>query len=466
MTKPTIVNTVITDVDIKKIRSCFANKYFSSIYTLIPVYQRTVDDKGKIYSEKMLFLPAIFYASTDTKTGLKTITYVLADENNVFIKNIDEPFTQYSISTVYLELNTMPSSRAMLKMTNYTRDTIVEQIDRVLSYITSKVDLSMNGCGSSEFLALWCVGTFFYDIFPSYSYLWFNGQKRTGKSTALETIAYSSFYGNFVTDITPASIYREVDATGCTLCFDEAETLMRNDNSDIAIELIALLNSGYKSGASVPRVNTMKNTLDKFLTYSPKAFASIQPIDETLESRSIRIIMRKMNSYQGKKPMPYEMQDYRDIMYLSRLLHASDLHNEYNEWIEVTNIFKENNIRQRDFEIFSPIIFLASKFKVTWMDNILKFIIDQKELKDAIIDSSIESAILAACKQLADDQRKNDKLSKFIWVRIISIKEILKNHTEFSGVTEAMIDRVLKRQGYVVRKKDNQHFTTVQVHDA
>src|SRR5262249_22570251 len=75
-----------------------------------------------------------------------------------------------------------------------------------------------------------------------------------------------------------------------TFCLDEMEELDRMDAKAIK----AILNAGYKAGASVPRTEgDAKREVVPYEVYAPVALAGIKGLDAVLADRSITVGMQR-----------------------------------------------------------------------------------------------------------------------------------------------------------------------------
>jgi hypothetical protein len=130
--------------------------------------------------------------------------------------------------------------------------------------------------------ALWSIGTYFYHMFDAYPYLFINGVKASGKTKLLMLIYSMSFNATLSADITPAAIYRSIEARRCTLCIDEQEHLVK-EHDEKTQALLSVLKSGFMRGGSTQRVAGEKNDqVLEFSTYSPKALANVFGIESIL----------------------------------------------------------------------------------------------------------------------------------------------------------------------------------------
>ena len=143
-------------------------------------------------------------------------------------------------------------------------------------------------------IALWIIGTYFHEQFPSYPFLFFNAQKGSGKSRAMNLITTLSKDGNVLNSMTEAVLFR----TQGTLGIDEYEGLNRKGNENLR----ELLNSCYKRGTKVKRMKQKKTiegvqqVVEEFDVYRPIVLANIWGMETVLGDRCITIILEKSNN--------------------------------------------------------------------------------------------------------------------------------------------------------------------------
>lgn len=110
-----------------------------------------------------------------------------------------------------------------------------------------------------------------------------------GKSTALDIVQRLTPRALSVSGISPAALFRAIEALKPTLLIDEADTLFRTND-----ELRTLLNAGFTRGAAGV-LRTVGDDLEPriFSTWGAKALALIGKLPDTLASRSVIIPMRR-----------------------------------------------------------------------------------------------------------------------------------------------------------------------------
>lgn len=426
----------ITDEEVIFIRGSHIDDKLASIVCFAPFrVTETIKEEGQLVTRKYYEeRPVLIY----TENGKHGDYIEITPDTYIQIgKRIYVPSGKFSRS------QTMPQFHA-IDPGSARKPKVMKTVKEIEKYILEHVDINNLPVGTPEFLSLWCLGTYFYDAFPAYPYIWVNGEREVGKSQMIETLSYLSFNGQFITSLRPSPIYREVDSMGSTLCIDEAEDLWTENKSDESKEIVSLLNSGYKHGAEVPRTNTEKMVVEKYRTYSPKVFASIYPIDDTLSSRCVLINMRKMpEEVSVDKPFPRDTADIRNILYSARLRHGTSIFLGYPKWRQNQDLHRSYGISQRAAEIFGPLLYLSHRFIPRWIDPFVEFIKDQVELRKRSKKLTIESAIMLSIRETVG----NLQSGKVVWVSIRDIKKGLRGGP-YARETSRKIGIVMNRLGF------------------
>ena len=116
-------------------------------------------------------------------------------------------------------------------------------------------------------------------------------EKRCGKTTLLDLLMRLVYRPIPAANISPAAVYRMIEAMQPTLLIDEADTFLRA-NDDIR----GILNSGHtRATAVVWRTEEINGewTVVPFSTWGAKVIAQIGQLYETLRDRSIVVPMRR-----------------------------------------------------------------------------------------------------------------------------------------------------------------------------
>jgi putative DNA primase/helicase len=139
-------------------------------------------------------------------------------------------------------------------------------------------------------VALWVAMTWFIDVVQVAPLAIITSpEKRCGKSQLLFLLGRLSARAITTSSISPAALYRTIDAWCPTLLIDEADAFMRDNE-----ELRGLLNSGHtRESAYVIRTVGDDFTPTKFTTWGAKALAGIGHLADTLMDRSIILELRR-----------------------------------------------------------------------------------------------------------------------------------------------------------------------------
>ncbi|MEL0027748.1 MAG: DUF3631 domain-containing protein, partial [Perlucidibaca sp.] len=109
-----------------------------------------------------------------------------------------------------------------------------------------------------------------------------------GKSTMLDLFEKLTFRPLKVDNISPAALFRSVEKWRPTLLIDEVDAFLK-DNEDAR----GILNSGHKRNGFVLRVVGDDHEPRRFSTWGAKALCGIGAIASTLQSRSVRLELRR-----------------------------------------------------------------------------------------------------------------------------------------------------------------------------
>jgi putative DNA primase/helicase len=146
--------------------------------------------------------------------------------------------------------------------------------------------------GAGEALALWTMHAWTMDagdISPFMALV--SPTKRCGKTNVLTILYYLTPRSELASNISPSALFRYIEDVRPTLLIDEADSFAKENE-----ELRGILNSGHtRTGANVIRsveVNG-EHKPRRFSTWAPKAIATIRALADTLEDRSIVVMLQR-----------------------------------------------------------------------------------------------------------------------------------------------------------------------------
>ena len=201
------------------------------------------------------------------------------------------------------------------------------------------------------------MGSYLYKVFESFPYLHFNGTKDSGKSQNLRILKTIGFNTHWSGEMTAADMYRHIAGNPGVICIDEAE-IWKGERAEA---LRSILRGGYHRGMEISRQRQNPNgrwEQERFPIYSPKAIASINPLDDTTRSRTIVVRMRPaLRVIPLFKHDPEKWSALRDDLHLWGLGYAADVYRTYEEWhVKHEKVLPELN--NRAWEISSALIAL------------------------------------------------------------------------------------------------------------
>jgi DNA primase len=211
-----------------------------------------------------------------------------------------------------------------------------------------------------DFVALWTIGTYFYNLYQAYPYVHLTGTKRVGKSLTLKVVAELAFNALFSSSMSSAAAYRAVESCSTTLLLDEAENLQKKDKgNEHGDDKIEILKAGYMKGPKAIRCTGDNHEPTAYDVYSPKMFGSIQAMDKILADRAITLTLARK-----KRELPpfdfvevkKDMAATRDKLHVLQLEHAKDVIEEIKAGIGW------DGVKDREKELWTPILTLAQFF--------------------------------------------------------------------------------------------------------
>lgn len=161
--------------------------------------------------------------------------------------------------------------------------------------------------GGSTALTLWTAGAYVMDEFRIFPKLIIHSpEKRCGKSTVLDLVESFSPRAIFASSISPAALYRVIEAYQPTLIIDEADTFVAGRND----EMVGIINSGHaKNRAFVIRSEGDNHTPTKFSTWAPMVLASIKALQGTIMDRGVCVELRRKMTHETVARIPADLSE-------------------------------------------------------------------------------------------------------------------------------------------------------------
>jgi putative DNA primase/helicase len=144
--------------------------------------------------------------------------------------------------------------------------------------------------GSAITAALWTILTYVFNHWRTLPLLTIvSPEKRCGKTTFLTTLSKLCYRPLPVSNISPAALYRAIEAFRPALLIDEGDSFLKDNE-----ELRGVINSGHtKDAAFVIRCEGDDHKPVRFSTWCPKSIAMIGNPPDTIQDRSIMLHLRR-----------------------------------------------------------------------------------------------------------------------------------------------------------------------------
>jgi hypothetical protein len=164
---------------------------------------------------------------------------------------------------------------------------------------------------TADAVALWVAMTWFMDVVQIAPLAVITApEKRCGKSQLLFLLGKLSYRPLTASNISPAALFRAVDAWKPTLLVDEADSFMRENE-----ELRGIINAGHtRDSAYVVRTVGEDFKPQKFSVWGAKALAGIGHLADTLMDRAIVLELRRKLPHENADRLRHAGVDLFDTL--------------------------------------------------------------------------------------------------------------------------------------------------------
>jgi len=261
--------------------------------------------------------------------------------------------------------------------------------------------------------SLWIVFVYVYELFPKLPILRLKSPtKQCGKSTLIDAIELLVVKPLVTVSVSPSALYRTIEKFHPTILIDEADSYGK-DNDDLR----NIVNGGFERNR--PAIRTNKESLEPefFDTFGPKLLASIGPLHETIEDRSVTISMKR-------KPSECDVEELCDAdpgVFLELRRKIQRWANDNKEKLKATRLVRPKALGNRLWNKWRPLLTIA-----------------------AVVDGSSEETI-----------------EKGHWykVALAAAIGIAKEHDEERGISIEILDHLRT----LFRKSGQEFITTIDV---
>ncbi len=255
--------------------------------------------------------------------------------------------------------------------------------------------------------SIWDIGSYFFLLFKAYPIMELRGVRGSAKTKTMDISSFITFNATkIMINPSESTLFRESHERRPTKYIDEAEKLFQiirgKVESDPRVEVI---NSSYSYNGSVPRQEKFGNKFKTiwYRTYSPTMVASINGLYGATEDRAIVHISIKSpkNDKRGEEEPEdnKSFQEIRDELYIFTLQNWKEIKDIYN------NIENETKLRNRDYQIWKPLLTIAKFLDDELYENIKKASEKVVSVKDdTISEGSTEYKMLSSFYDLLKDK--------------------------------------------------------------
>ena len=250
-------------------------------------------------------------------------------------------------------------------------------------------------------VALWVAMTWFMDVVQVAPLAVITApEKRCGKTQLLSLLRRLVRRPLTASNISPAALFRSIDAWEPTLLVDEADAFMRENE-----ELRGLLNCGHtRDSAYIVRVVGDDHTPRKFNVWGAKALAGIGHLADTLMDRSITLELRRKLPHEQVDRLRYAEAGLFDDL-AARLARFAE---DYREAVKRARPELPASLNDRAQDNWEPLLAIADVSGGSWPE-----LGRAAALKLSGIDSATESmgSELLADIRTVFEARRVDRIS-------------------------------------------------------
>lgn len=236
--------------------------------------------------------------------------------------------------------------------------------------------------------------------------------KRSGKTRLLEVLQATTKGGMQMVHSSVAALVRLVDRGSVTVLLDEVDQLV-GAHGGMAAEMLAIVNAGYRRGATVPRCtgdSASGVTVEQLNAFGPVALAGIDnyPWPDTMMDRAIVLRMERRRETDEVQPWRYRMVADEVRTLTRRLAAMAYRHGEKLPF----DPKMPPGIVDRDADVWDPLVAIAELAGGHWPDWVAAATAEHLERRSDQEDDAISlSERLLVDVRRAFEQRGADRLS-------------------------------------------------------
>lgn len=284
-------------------------------------------------------------------------------------------------------------------------------------------------------LACWIMMTYVFMVFDTTAYLTLTGTKRAGKSRTLELIEALAFNAVKAGTMSASQIFRAVELNRHTLLFDESDVLSASAAATQSgvDERLSIVLEGYKHAGKAGRIEGDRLMPKWYRTYSPKAFASMHNLPDTVVDRAIAIKILRKSATQDVENLVFaeeaiRFQILRNKLYCFGLENASKLAEIRRNVIE---LLKDHGIKDRELELWHSVVAVACLAGIDY-NCLLEYAQSSAVEKTADEqENSFTTAVIQACYRLLKEDTPDEVSADGSWYLRTRLKDVVADIMDY-----------------------------------
>jgi len=324
-----------------------------------------------------------------------------------------------------------------------------EVLNECVAYIRRHIYCQPEQADAVALFCLWTHAFRWYDVLP---YLLISSPTlRCGKTTLLRLVSYLASRTLAASNLTPAAVYRVIDAYQPTLIIDECDTFLEQN-----LELIGLINSGWsRDTAFVIRCDNDTGEPRMFSTFAPRVIAAIGRLKDTVEDRSIVITMERRPKELRLARVSRKTKEEGKVIARKFLAWVMDHQDDLRKSAELEPDLPDS-LDDRQRENWRPLVILAELAGGDWPHRARRACLWTSGAKEEVATQDIGIRLLADIREVFGDDQE---LTPTVLISRLSEIEDAPWSTYSSGrpITPHKVALMLKRFGVKAfkRKKAN-----------
>jgi putative DNA primase/helicase len=237
-----------------------------------------------------------------------------------------------------------------------------ELLDTVADVIARYMEMDIKAVHA---ISIYIVLSYVGDVFDVFPYLYIRSPvPGCGKSRLQTLIHFMGFKTLLELNPTPSTLFRTIEEVHPTLLLDEVDRFIKSSDTD----MIGILNTGYKRGGRVPRVEEVggERVVKRFATWCLKVFTGIGALPRTLAERSITTVLQKKRK--GVKSVRLRERDTGEFSEIrsKALRWANDNRRRLDDIRDHDAVAFPDALGDRDGETWEPLLAVALLAGEVW----------------------------------------------------------------------------------------------------